>query len=614
MAKKVIWLVLSCLMVLSLVMVSCGGDEDTGGTVTTTDKGQTVTVGGDDDKTPIDDDKPTIVPSGEPQYGGTLTLIQGADPSFDLISFGATWPQEHAHQRMYDGDWTKGPAGGYGEDLTDWGESTRIPELNIGTLATDYGFEVSADGTEVTSWFTIRDGVHYAMPDTEAGRMVGGREITIDDVVDSWNRIIKDENAQNWQLYPHVRYPTAVKTGPNSFEVTHKLEDHIDAMMRENLCARVMPSEVWDTYGYESATDWRHSVGTGQFMFTDYVVGNLVRMDRNPSYWKTDPIGPGQGNQLPYVDTLKYIIMPDASTQQAGLRTGKLDQLGGLYLEDKDLMVRTAPDLQWAARGQWGVTPIFMKTTDPPFNDVKVRRALLMATDFNEINEGLYSGLGDIISWPYFRVKGYEPLFVSLDDPDCTDTIKELFTYNPDKAKQLLAEAGYPNGLKTSLVLTSTAVDYYSIIQEMWAKAGIEMELDIAADFGALIGRAFSITYDLISIFTSPNSSYPEQSLYAVRNWVNASLINEAYVDETAKAVKELAITDFYASMELCRPLVIYLIEQAYCIPTPRVPTYAMWWPWLKNYSGENSLGYWGTNQWSQYVWIDQTLKESMGY
>jgi peptide/nickel transport system substrate-binding protein len=337
-------------------------------------------------------------------------------------------------------------------------------------------------------------------------------------------------------------------------------------------------------------------------------------MDRNPTYWRTDPIGPGQGNQLPYIDTLKYIIMPDASTRQAGLRTGKLDQMGAMYQEDKDLMIQTTSDLEWAARGQWGVTPIFMKTTEAPFNDKNVRKAMTMATDFNEINEGLYNGLGDIISWPYFRVKGYEPLFVSLDDPDCTPAIKELYTYNPEKAKQLLAEAGYPSGFKTTLTLTSDAVDYYSIIQDMWSKVGIEIEMDISPDFGAHIGRAFSITYELISIGTSPNSSYPEQSLYAARNWVNASLINEPYVDDTAKAVKEMAITDFQGSMELCRPLCIYLIEQAYCIPTPRVPTYSMWWPWLKNYSGENSLGYWGTNQWTQFVWIDQNLKESLGY
>ena len=85
-------------------------------------------------------------------------------------------------------------------------------------------------------------------------------------------------------------------------------------------------------------------------------------------------------------------------------------------------------------------------------------------------------------------------------------------------------------------------------------------------------------------------------------------------MDETAKQVKSLAITDFYGSMELCRPLCMYLIGQAYCIPAPRVPTYAMWWPWVKNYSGENSVGYWGTDHWTQWIWVDQQLKSEMGY
>ena len=91
----------------------------------------------------------------------------------------------------------------------------------MGYLASDYGWEVSANGTEVTSWFTVQEGVNFALVDSEAGRMVGGREITVDDAIWSWNQTIKNENAQNWQLYPHLRYPTAVKTGPNSFEFTH---------------------------------------------------------------------------------------------------------------------------------------------------------------------------------------------------------------------------------------------------------------------------------------------------------------------------------------------------------------------------------------------------------
>jgi peptide/nickel transport system substrate-binding protein len=587
MGKKIIWMVVSCLMVLSLVIASCGGGEV---------------------------EEKEKVTAEAPKYGGTLTLALIEEPRWDIISFGGSWPVEQAHQRMVDGNWAKGPAGGYGESLTTWGTSTNIPDFNTGYLATDQTFEVSSNGTEVTTTFTIREGVHYALFDSEASQMVGGREMTVDDCVWSWNQPIKNENAQNWQLYPNVRYPTAVKTGPNSFEITHKYEDHIDAMMRENLCCRVMPPEVWDAYGYESCTNWEYSVGTGPFMVTDYVVGNLVVMERNPNYWMKDPVGPGKGNQLPYVDTFKYIIIQDASTRQAALRTGQVDQMGGFNLEDKDQMLKTAPELITAPRGKWRTNPIFMKTDQAPYNDVRVRRAMLMATNFNDINESLYQGLGDIISWPYFDVEGYEPLYVSVDDPDCTDLIKELYGYNPEKAKALLTEAGYPNGFKAKLSLIQDAIDYYSVIQDMWAQVGIELEMEVLPDNGALMSAAFNISYELIALGTSPNSSYPEQSLYAVRNWVNASLINEPYVDETAKAVKSLAITDFQASMELCRPLCIYLIEQAYCVPAPFYPTHAMWWPWLKNYTGEDFIGYWGKDHWTHYIWIDQDLKASMGY
>ena len=189
-----------------------------------------------------------------------------------------------------------------------------------------------------------------------------------------------------------------------------------------------MAPEVWDAYGYDSATNWELFVGTGPFMITDYVAGNSVTLKKNPDYWMTNPVGPGQGDQLPYLDGFKYIIMTDPSTRLAALRSAQIDQMSLMYLEDKDVMLTTNADLKWAERGQWGITPIFMKTDQAPYNDVNVRQALLMATDFNEINDGLYNGLGDIISWPYFRVQGYEPLFVSVDDPDCTDQIKELFT------------------------------------------------------------------------------------------------------------------------------------------------------------------------------------------
>ena len=623
MKKKTVWLVISCLMILSLIIASCSTSTgSSGGQVTAEDQGQVITSGGNvtgsggasGSSGTGSGNKTATANLGMPQYGGTLTLSLTADPQWDLFAIGAAYPQMLSNEKMYEGDWTKGIAGGYGEGLTDWSQSTNIPGLNTGYLVSSWYWRVSENGSNVTTYFTLRKGIHFAKVNTDAGNLVGGRELTVDDLVWNLNQRIHNENAQNYQLYPFNRYPTAVKTGPDTFEITQGYEDYLGAMMRENCSDYVMAPEVYEKYGYDACTDWQYSVGTGPYILTDYVPGNTVELTRNRDYWMTDPVGPGQGNQLPYIEKVKYIIMLDASTQQAALRTGKLDQMGAVTPEDKDSMIKTAPVLQVAERGSWQESPLFMNTTVPPFNDINVRKAMMMATDFTSINDGLYDGTGDIISWPYFRVDGYELLFVSPDDADLPADVKALYTYNPNEAKQLLADAGYPDGFKTTLVCQQSDVDYYSIIADQWAKVGITFDIT-PLETSSLISTAASIGYDgLIAIFTSPDSSFPEQSLYASRNWVNASLINEPYVDQQAAKIRSLAITDFQGAMELCRPLIMHLLSEAYMIPTPRHTTYTLWWPWLRNYTGETSVGYYYGNSWVTWTWIAQSLKTAMGF
>ena len=92
-----------------------------------------------------------------------------------------------------------------------------------------------------------------------------------------------------------------------------------------------------------------------------------------------------------------------------------------------------------------------------PTSDVKVRRALMMATDFNAINNSQYGGLGQILSWPTWRTPEYADIYLGLDDPECPADVKALYTYNPDGAKALLKDAGYPSGIKLTMTLSSDA-------------------------------------------------------------------------------------------------------------------------------------------------------------
>jgi len=199
--------------------------------------------------------------------------------------------------------------------------------------------------------------------------------------------------------------------------------------------------------------------------------------------------------------------------------------------------------------------------------------------------------------------------------PECPESIRELYTYNPEKAKTLLTEAGYPTGFKTTMVLTAAWADYFSIIKDMWSKVGIEFDMELLEGFGALIGVAASVAYDgLLVIGCSPCSTYPEQYQYTGGSWINASRIDDPYINDMAEQARVAALTDLTAAMAITKELMKYILDQAYAIPSPRYPLYCLWWPWLKNYTGETSVGYFTGDSWVQWIWIDQELKKSMGY
>ena len=553
----------------------------------------------------------------KPQYGGTIALALVQEPTWDLLQFGKNTAHLLSHDYLWDGDWSRGPAGGYGTKEFAWVESTNIPEANIGMLAESIKWTVDAPNQQVITKIVIRQGVHYALDsNNEASRLANGRQVTADDLVFAMNDFEGNPDSQNYKLFPDTRTVRVTKTGPWEITLTLPFKQHLAASMRVLGLTIAYPPEVYQKYK-AAFSDPKNDVGTGPYIITDYVIGSMIQLRRNKDYWQKNPIGPGKGDQLPYIDSVKYYVIPDISTREAALRTARIDELGGFTPEAGDDMAKRVPDIRRTPAATWNVSPIYMRTDLAPYNDVRVRRALMMATDFNTINKTLYQGLGQILSWPTWKSAGYEDLYLGLDDPEMPASVKELYTYNPDKAKQLLKDAGYPTGFKTSLILSSdtTSVDYYSAVKAQWAKAGIDLTLDLKEPTQIVpIAAGFSYK-ELFSVFYAPNSTWPEQANYTnISNWVNASRVNDPTVNAEAEKAASLAVTDFKGGMKITKNLMKYLLDQAYAIPTPRYPQSNMWWPWLKNYSGETTVGYFPGSSWVKYIWVDQKLKASMGH
>ncbi len=603
--KKFIWVLMSLAIVLSLALIGCG--EKQPATTTTT---------GTATPTPT---KTTVSPKPDttkPVYGGSLSLVLGAEPTFDLLQLGKAWPHMQSHEYLWDGDWTRGNAGGYGTKEFSWSESTNIPDLNVGMIAEKITWAVNAEKQQVVTTIKVREGVKYALySEREASRLVAGRQVTADDVKFCMDEFHNNPDSMNFKLFPQTRGLYIQKTGPWELQMTLPFKEHLAASMRVLGLTIIYPPEVYKRYG-AAFNDTKNDVGTGPYIITDYVSGSMVSLKRNPNYWMKNPIGPGKGDQLPYIENLKYYILTDLSTREAALRTAKLDRLGGFDPEATDLMRKSTPNLISAPAATWSIAPAYIRTDKAPFTDKRVRRALLMATDFNTINKSLYRGLGQILSWPTWDTVAYHDIYLGLNDPDCPASVKELYTYNPEKAKALLTEAGFPGGFKTSIVLTNEErqIDYYSILKGQWAKVGIDLTLE-PKEAGSIIPIAFAASYEqLFALFYAPPSTWPEQANYSnINNWVNAAKVNDPFVEQKVAESQSAAVTDFRGAMKITRELMKYVLDQAYCIPTPRYPQDVMWWPWLKGYSGEISVGYFSGDSWVRFIWIDQVMKKSMG-
>ncbi len=376
-----------------------------------------------------------------------------------------------------------------------------------------------------------------------------------------------------------------------------------------------MPPEVVQKYGLMS--DWRNSVGTGPYMLTDFVSGASATLIRNPDYWDKDPVGPGKGNQLPYIDTVKMLIITDVSTRIAAIRTGRIDWVNAVSLDDAKSLKKTTPSLKSNRFLPDTSYVIGMRTDklDLPFKDKRVRQALMLATDFQSFKDDLWGGEAEILVWPTAPVKGVEQAYIPL--AELPADVKELYSYNPDKAKQLLADAGYPKGFKTKVMVSATPVsdvDYLSAMKSMWAKVGVDLTLDIR-EFGAY--TAIGANFDEMALLRGTGivtaTSFSSLRATVLPSTVNPSRINDPKVTEAEQNSQKYFLANEAKSQQIFRELIPYVLSGAFVIPRPTPYQYTFWWPWIKNYHGELNIVYRSEEvSWIPFVWIDQDLREKM--
>ncbi|WP_051356550.1 ABC transporter substrate-binding protein [Azorhizobium doebereinerae] len=201
-------------------------------------------------------------------------------------------------------------------------------------------------------------------------------------------------------------------------------------------------------------------VGTGPFRFKAWAKGDRVELERFDAYW--DKAHPAR------LAHATFRFLPDAQAQAAALRAGDVDA----FPEFSAPEIYTAFQADKAFRTVVGNTELKMiagmNNARKPFDDVRVRRALMMAVDRKALVEGAWSGFGTPIGSQY-----------TPNDPGFVDTTAVL-PYDPAKAKALLAEAGYPKGF--AFTLKTPQMAYLSrsaeVLQAMLADVGVTVKIE----------------------------------------------------------------------------------------------------------------------------------------
>lgn len=336
---------------------------------------------------------------------------------------------------------------------------------------------ISPDGTVYT--FTLRDDVYFHQTDFFPQK----RKVTANDFVYSLGRIVDGSVASPgaW-IFQKVKRdsdgkPAFKSLNDSTFQITLS-EDFPPflGILAMKYCS-VVPREVVEQYGKDFRT---HPVGTGPFKFQIWEEGVKLVLRKNPDYFETDE----DGNRLPYLDAVAITFIVDKQSVFMEFMKGSLDFMSGIDACYKDALLTKTGELNpdYADRVKLLTGP-YLNTeylgfmlkddgSDNPLLKKEVRQAINYGFDREKMMRYLRNNTG------YPGTSGFVPMGLSSFD---TAKVKG-YNYNPTKALELLAKAGYPNGKGLPPIPLSVSANYLDIsqyIQHELEQIGIPVTLDV---------------------------------------------------------------------------------------------------------------------------------------
>ncbi len=513
-------------------------------------------------------------PAQTPKRGGVIRIAEREAPSLDphlSISF-----LTHSYVSLSYSQLVRFPNGPEQKSPTDF---SILPDLAE-------KWTVSRDGKVYT--FSLRKGVRFHQKPP-----VNGREVVADDVKYSLERFMAKSG-----FAPRFEPVTAIDV-LDRYTVRVTLKEpyapFLNHLANSSFCA-ILPREAEEKF-----KDFNHPdavIGTGPFILKSYEKGVRMVFERNPDYFMKG---------LPYLDGAVVEITPDAAARLSVLRAGKAELphvWGWISPEEARSVKKTNPEMVVTPFQIIGMGFIYMRTDQPPFNDVRVRRAMSLAIDRKAWNDALIFGEGCVDAGPIPCALKEWKLDAAKIEPA---RAKYLVGYDPAEAKRLLAEAGFPRGFTTPMFHWPGYVvpwrSYYELAAENLGKVGINVELK-AEEYGKYISTTAVGKYEKMAM--GPSTPFTEVDDFLYGRFYPELPTNQSHVADaelTKMLLAQRREMDPKKRKQMVDDIQRYLADKAYYVYVPQWPQYVAHPPYVKGFQHHD--GY-GLGMRLIYTWLDK--------
>ena len=560
--------------VAALIIAGCGSPQATATPAPTNTAAAPSATRVATTPTPAATQAPTPTPAPQPKYGGTLTLAQTADPpTFNIYGSTMALLTNHTHlthNRLLRFKSTQWP------ENAKYGDLTVVPDLAE-------SWTVSNDGTTFT--FKLRKGVawHNVKP-------LYGREVTSADIQGAFELLRSHPKSVFKGDFSVI---TKMET-PDRYTFTMTIPRPLASWLfrvADGESSSIAAPDLVAGRGVDYGVTQDSLAGTGPFLADKAEPGSRYIYVRNPDYFE---------KPYPYLDRVQWLVIPDASTREAAFISGQIHSLSVAQAADVPRIQKASSDVRlYVGEGLSGQAGgLIMNLQKDKWKDVRVRQAVKYATPWERVINDLFGGKGSYDACVPTALRKY-----SLDQSE----LKQLYRYDPQKSKDLLAAAGFSAAnpmafdLQINPDFNRDYVDIATMIKAELDAVGFKVTLTpfpIAQGRPRLIDGNFEAAVANLAAVTEPDD--------AIGAFVPGNPSNYGHIDDpkiTAWHGQQQVEFDEPKRIALLKEFGRYCADQALHLATPKRQTHTVERGWIKNYGISDFAG---DEDREKYAWVDR--------